>query len=169
MRRSVLPEDVAASCDGRWGRRRARVEECVSVTAENVYSALLRDARWLVHPGSTGELRWIVAGRARGVAWEVRANRLWRHGRVFLHCGACRRRATRLYLPSGDAPAPACRSCWHLTYESQQNNYRDGGLLKEVGLTSRAVAQQQTWLKRRCARAAARARWAARRTLWTRT
>ena len=151
----------------RGRQRRARVEECASLTAEHAYFVLLRDARSKLHPGAIGELRWIVEGGAHRVAWEIRANRLWRGGRVFFNCGVCHRRATRIYMPTPEAPTPACRSCWHLSYESQQTNYRDTGVLKEVGLTSRALAKQQTWLKRRYARAAARARRAARRPFWT--
>jgi hypothetical protein len=159
---------MAAWCEGRWGRRRrARVEECLSITAEGAYDALLRDARWTVYPGAQGTVVWTVDGLARQVAWQVRANRIWRRGRVLLTCAACGRRATRIYLPTADAPAPACRSCWGLSYESRQLNYRNGGLLKKFGLTSRAFAQRQTWLNRRRARAAARARWAVRRTLGT--
>lgn len=167
MRRPVLSESVVAWCEGRAGRpRRPHVEECLAVTAEDAYDALLRDARRSLHPGSTGELRWVIHGRAREVAWEVRANRLWRGGRLFLTCAVCARRATRIYRPTPDAPA-ACRLCWQLSFASQQLNYRDGGALAAVGITLREFALQQTRLRRRSARAAARARWAARRTLWT--
>src|SRR5262249_29945100 len=101
MRRPILPRGVFAYCDGRSGRRRARVDECWAViSAETAYDALVRDAPWKMHPGARGELLWTVDGRARGVRWELRPNRLWRHGRAFLRCSACDQRATRIYLPT---------------------------------------------------------------------
>jgi hypothetical protein len=166
MRRSVDAGGLAAWCErGEGRRRRARVEECVSVTAEGVYAVMLRDARWMLQPGATGELSWIINGRSRPVVWEVRANRLWRHGRMFLNCAGCGRRATRIYAPA-DASAPACRLCWGLAYQSQQFNYRPGGPLRAFGISHRQFAQRLTSLKRQRARATARARLAARRTLW---
>ncbi len=165
MRRPVPSEEVGAWCDGRGGRRRrAYVEECLSLTAESAYDALLSEARRSLYPGSTGELRWTIAGRARRVAWQVRANPVWRHGRVFLNCGVCGRRATRIYLPDPDA-AWACRLCWRLRFASQLLNYRAGGRLAMIGITLREFAIQQTRLRRHASTAAARARWAARRSL----
>lgn len=168
MRRWVLLDQVAAWCEGRGGRRRrARVEECASLRAEHAYDALLRDARSKLYPGARGELRWTNAGRTRQVQWEVRANRLWRLGRVFLTCPACGRRTTRIYLASADAHSAACRSCLGLSYASRQENYKDNGPLKDIGLTRRAYAQRLTCLNRTRSRSAARARWAARRSVWT--
>jgi hypothetical protein len=170
MRRSVLTDGLAAWCEGRGGRpRRARVDECWAVlTAEGAYDSLVRDAPWKVHPGAHGQVLWTINGLAREVRRELRPNRLWRCGRAFLRCGGCDQRATRVYLPRPDTRSAACRTCLGLSYNSRQENYRDNGPLKDIGLTRRACARQQTWLSRRRSRAAARARWAARRTLWTR-
>ena len=44
------------------------------------------------------------------VGWQIRPNAIWRLGRLFLACPACRRPATRLYVPT-PAASPACRSC----------------------------------------------------------
>lgn len=113
------------SCAGRWGPRRARVTECWAVlTAETVYTALLRDDPSKMKPGTSGELAWSLAGARRSVEWELRPNVVWRFGRLFLRCPECERRATRLYLPREDSSF-ACRRCWGLTYETRQQwNYR---------------------------------------------
>ena len=54
--------------------------------------------------------------------------------------------ATRLYLPRADAPFAACRSCWGLSYESRCWNYKDVGLLRALGLSSRDLAMRETSL-----------------------
>ena len=161
MRRSVLTDGLAAWCEGRGGRpRRARVDECWAVlTAEGAYDSLVRDAPWKVHPGAHGQVLWTINGLAREVRWELRPNRLWRCGRAFLRCGGCDQRATRVYLPRPDTRSAVCMTCLGLSYNSRQENYRDNGPLKDIGLTRRACARQQTWLSRRRSRAAARARW----------
>ena len=131
-RRWITPADAAVCCpSGRWGRRRTRVTECWAVfRAEDVYTSLLRGPE-PVAAGGHGEVTWTPGERSFTAAFEIRANRVWRHGRVFLQCPQCSRRVTRLYVPTATAWA-ACRRCWGLTYQSRtQNNYKDsgGGLL----------------------------------------
>ena len=167
-RRWITPADAAVWCpDGRWGRRRTRVTECWALLrAENLYTSLLRGPE-SVSAGDHGEVTWTLGGRLFTVAFEIRANRVWRHGRVFLQCSRCSRRATRLYVPTATAWA-ACRRCWGLTYQSRtQNNYKDrgGGLLAHLGVSHRLMAQMQTAGRRKRRRAASIERWAERRDI----
>ncbi len=55
-RRYVQPgQDVQVWCSGRWGPRRVRVNQCwVTVRAEDLYTALLKDDADSVRPGAKG-------------------------------------------------------------------------------------------------------------------
>jgi hypothetical protein len=118
--------DVSVWISGRWGPRRVRVDECWSIlTAERVYTTLLSDPE-AIRVGRRGALLYTVEDRTVTVHFEVRANAVWRFGRVFLICPMCAARATRVYLPTSASPA-GCRRCWGLTYLSRQRrNYKDG-------------------------------------------
>jgi hypothetical protein len=104
-RRWITAEDARAYVvGGRWGRRRARTSECHAVLkAEDWYAAILLDDAARLGPGSHGSGTVTLNGRQHIARWEVRANAVWRRGRVFLLCGQCLRRCTRLYLPSQTA------------------------------------------------------------------
>ena len=137
--------------------------------AEDVYTSLLRGPE-PVSAGEHGEVTWTLDERSFTVAFEIRANSVWRHGRVFLQCPQCWRRATRLYVPTATAWA-ACRRCWGLTYQSRtQNNYKDGGggVFAHVGMGHRFMAQLQTERERERRREASIVRWAERRDILTR-
>ena len=132
--------------------------------AEDIYTALLRGPE-SVAAGNHGEVNWTSGERSFTAAFEIRANRVWRHGRVFLQCARCSRRATRLYVPTATSWA-ACRRCWGLTYQSRtQNNYKSGGggLLAYLGASHRLMAQMQTAGERERRREASSERWAERR------
>ena len=166
--RWINTSDAAVSCpSGRWGRRRTRVTECWAVLrAEDVYTSLLRGPE-PVAAGEHGEVAWTLGERSFTVAFEIRANRVWRHGRVFLRCPQCSRRATRLYVPTATAWA-ACRRCWGLTYQSRtQNNYKDGGggMFAIVGMGHRFMAHMQTEHERDRRWEASIERWAVRRDI----
>ena len=69
---------MQVSSSGRRGPRRTRVTECAfTVTAEGIYTILLRD-RAPVEPGWTG---WITATAGAGHSWRlgvtVTANPVW--------------------------------------------------------------------------------------------
>ena len=50
--------DAHVWCSGRWGPRRVRVTECwATLTAEDVYTALLRSRREVLQPGADGLVR----------------------------------------------------------------------------------------------------------------
>ncbi len=161
-RRSITTADAAVTCSGRWGRRRTRVTECWAVLrAEDLYTSLLSGSE-PVAAGGHGEATWTVGERSFEVAFEVRANRVWRYGRVFLQCSRCSRRATRIYVPTAASWA-ACRRCWGLTYQSRtQNNYKDrgGGILAFLGASHRSMAYIQTEHARERRREASIERWA---------
>lgn len=95
--------------------------------AEDVYTRLLRDDPSKVAPGRRGTLEWTLDDGSRSasvaIGFELRANAVWRFGRVFLTCPRCRGLATRIYVPTSDAWA-ACRRWWALTYESRRENYK---------------------------------------------
>jgi len=170
-RRWITRADATVSCpSGRWGRRRTRVTECWAVLrAEDVYTTLLRGSE-PVAAGGHGDVIWTPGGRSFTVDFEIRANRVWRHGRMFLQCPRCSRRATRLYVPTVTAWA-ACRRCWGLTYQSRtQNNYKDGGggVFGLVGMGHRFMARIQTAHARERRREASLERWAERRDILTR-
>jgi hypothetical protein len=155
------PSELPVSSSGRWGRRRARVHQCAAILgAELVYDKLLREGA-PVAPGWCAELEWQPDGS--GASWSVKAevlpNAVWRHGRLFFQCSACRRRATRLFVPVvGDEPR--CRRCWGLNYESQSWSYKATGAFAFLG----PLAYERTDERRRERRRASRARYDARRT-----
>ena len=147
---------------GRWGCRRTRVSECWAlVSAENVYTEAIRANAVETCPGARGEATFRAAGREFGFAWEVRANAVWRFGRLFLHCPRCERRATRLYVPTADAWL-ACRRCWGLSYSSQKNSYRWGGFLFEL---LGSWGESETALARKRRRVASSQRYGIRREI----
>jgi hypothetical protein len=168
MRRSgrrpggITAADAAASCAGRWGRRRVRVEQCwATLASELVYDRLLGDGAPIA-PGWRGVLTWTPGpptGRTWGVTAEVRPNAVWRSGRVFLRCPRCQERVTRVYLPTVHAD-PRCRRCWGLSYESRSWSYKPTGLL---GPLLGPVAYATTGVRREERLAVSRARYAARR------
>src|SRR5262245_60676263 len=168
--RSIRPGQVPVwVASGRWGPRRARVNECWAVTqAENVYTQLLaRDAARTV-PGACGSAKMKLEGRELDFDWEVRQNAVWRAGRVFLLCDRCSRRCTRLYAPTRESWL-ACRRCWGLTYGSQTlGNYKNGlaargAFARMFGWTQRDCAFDATIERRQKRLAASHARWAERR------
>jgi hypothetical protein len=113
--------------------------------AETAYDFVICDAASRAR--ACGELTWRVGERIHSVQWELRANAVWRFGRVFFRCVVCGRLAARLYLPGADARTAACRRCYGLSYESRQANYRDNvGRLRHIGLSARAFAFRETWL-----------------------
>jgi hypothetical protein len=159
-RRCIVRGAVPVWVDnGRWGPRRARVDDCAAVLkAELVYERMLRDGV-KVSPGERMVLRWQPDGSA-GV-WEIKAelvpNRVWHHGRLFIRCARCDRRATRLYVPVVGCD-PRCRKCWGLSYQSQSWSYRPSALFG-----AHSAAAVTTILARRERRQASRLRYAARR------
>ena len=163
----TAPADIPVYVTGRWGHRRVRVTECAFVaTAEEVYSLLLRDSSRSVTPGAPGQSTWAFGDTKVTAAWEVRKNRVWKYGRVFFLCPWCHRRATRLYLPTLDAPACfACRRCLGLTYCSRTtSNYKDGVPRGSLGYTHRQLAYLMTYGSRERRREAALKRRAERRS-----
>ena len=155
---------------GRWGPRRVSVTECVAVlTAERLYTEVLRGGAHDVHAGHRGDVRWTLGTRALWVAFELRANAVWRFGRLFLHCPTCCRLVTRIYVPTTEAP-PRCRRCWGLSYESRQHrNYKDGGPFAALGFTLRSFAESETLRDRQVRARAARERYVERRLIVTNT
>src|SRR5262245_36823140 len=125
-RRFVIPGEVPVWVStGRWGPRRARVEQCVTLAAELVYDKLILDGQSF-GPGSRLTLTWTPQGNV-GPSWdvsaEVVANAVWRRGRLFLRCPHCQRRTTSVYVPV-DGLQPRCRVCWGLSYSSQSWSYK---------------------------------------------
>jgi hypothetical protein len=95
-RRFIRPGDADVWLSGRWGRKRLCVSRCAHLmTAETVYDTALRQGTVLA-PGSRLRISWGVEGRECEAVAEVRSNAVWRHGRLFLRCPRCDRRATRL-------------------------------------------------------------------------
>jgi hypothetical protein len=162
--------DATAWGHGRWGPRRVRVAECwATIRAEEWYSALLKEDPAVVRPGAKGVSTCALAnGYQVTASWEVRANAVWRRGRLFLRCPSCGRRCTRLYVPKENAGL-ACRTCWGLTYDSRtRQNYKDslyghGQLATLLGTTQRDLAFETTAERRAERRAQSRERWARRR------
>jgi len=145
---------------GRWGPRRVRVTECCSIlTAERVYTRLLADPE-AIRVGRRGELRYTVGDHAVEVQFEVRANAVWRFGRVFLTCPMCGGRATRIYLPTSASPA-GCRRCWGLSYDSRKADYKTRGPFAYLG----SWGEAETILARERRSQAAAARYAERRVI----
>lgn len=169
-RRYILPYEARVWCSGRWGRRRVRDTQCHAVVrAEDVYTAMLKD-----HPPPAGAKRagratCTLDGRECSIDWELRPNAVWRHGRMFLRCGRCGERCTRLYLPLPESEL-ACRRCWGLTYGSKTlQNYKDSiwgrsVFAKMFGTTQREWAYETTQEKRRVRQERSRERWRQRRT-----
>jgi hypothetical protein len=133
-----------------------RVTQCWALcTAEAVYTELLRGGIDNRREGACGSVNWSPPGRSVTVEWELRANAVWRFGRLFLRCPRCERRATRIYLPTPEA-WPACRRCWGLTYESRQlRNYHGDSSWAWAGWAAfharenRAVAAAKRYAERR--------------------
>src|SRR5262245_50053197 len=101
-RRYVLPAEVPVWVrTGRWGPRRARVEQCATLAAEFVYDKLILEGQSF-GPGWRATLSWVPQSNA-GPDWdvlvEVLPNAVWRRGRLFLRCPHCERRTTRVYVP----------------------------------------------------------------------
>lgn len=160
-RRFIRREDAPVWVpSGRWGPRRARVEHCVTIRAERVYHQALCAGEPL-KPGDQLTLIWRPQDSA---AWESRAelvsNAVWRHGRLFLRCLACARRATRLYVPIAGLE-PRCRRCWGLTYECRSWSYKASVWVAFLG----PVAYATTDERRRERRKASQQRYAERRSL----
>lgn len=134
------------------------------------YTALLRDDVERVKPGARGEANVTVQKRKLTASWEIRPNKVWRNGRVFLICPRCERRCTRLYLPVVTSWL-ACRTCWGLTYASRTlQNYKDspygrGRFARLFPTTQRDWALMTTSEKRTKAMAASQTRWEARKAL----
>ncbi len=134
-RRYIVPGAVPVwVSSGRWGPRRARVEQCVAaLAAELVYDDLIRAGTALT-PGWCAVRRWTPkdgSGRTWEISIEVVANAVWRCGRLFLRCPNCDRWATRLYVPA-EGLEPRCRRCWGLSYESQSWSYKPVGIFGRV-------------------------------------
>ena len=88
-------------------------------------TALLKDGTRPIAPGGRGTAIYSLGARQLSAAWTIRANAVWRRGRVFLTCDHCNRNSTRLYVPTRDSWL-ACRRCWGLTYTSRTlHNYKD--------------------------------------------
>lgn len=160
------------SCRGRRGPRRVRVNQCLAVFhAEELYSKLLKDKPTVVRPGWRGGVAYTVEGASHAVQWEVRANAVWRRGRVFFICPRCRNRCTRLYVPCVGFSPCACRQCCGLTYTSRALlNYKDsmwgrGPFARMFGTTQRDYAYEITAELRQKRRARSRARWDERRPI----
>ena len=167
MNRTNAALSVIAS--GRWGRRRVRVTECYAVLrAEDAYTTVLRDCGGQATLGRRVTVECSISGRDMTAVCEVRANAIWRGGRLFYRCPRCDRRCTRLYLPLADSRL-ACRRCWGLTYNARTlANYKDtpwgrGALARMFGTTQRDWAYDATDGRRKSRRAASRRRLAERR------
>jgi hypothetical protein len=160
-RRYINPAAVGTYvAGGRWGPRRVRTDECRAIlTAETAYTRLLTDPG-TVRVGGRGTVTYELGTRVVTVPFEVRANTVWRYGRVFLRCPRCSGRVTRVYLPRSDAGA-ACRKCWGLTYRSRMADYKARGPLAFLGSWGEAA----TVLARERRRERSRERWAERTVL----
>ena len=133
-RNYIVPvQEARVWCSGRWGARRVRVTECVTVLkAEDSYTELIRLDPSKCRPGARGRAHFTMEGRTHAVEWIIRPNAIWRFGRVFLRCPQCDRQVTRVYLPTR-ASALACRICWGLSYSSRQNSYKYSGWAAVLG------------------------------------
>ena len=155
---------------GRWGRRRVRTTECRTFKAEDLYSTLLTDVRRF-QPGERGHATYAFDENQVVIAYEIRANSVWRSGRVFFRCPRCERRCTRVYVPKCDSAGPACRLCWGLTYSSRSlRSYKNtvwgrGFIARMIGETQRDRALEATVESRADRRADSLERWAYRRAL----
>jgi hypothetical protein len=165
-RRYVNRENTPVTCAGRWGPKRVRVTQCWAVlAAEDLYTALMRDNLTRMRPGCHGSLKWTLPGKSLFLDWELRANAVWRFGRLFLRCPRCNRLATRIYVPTEESWA-ACRRCWGLTYESRQHgNYKRGAFEQAIALGSFSLGQWLTLIERERRAEAAAQRYAERRKI----
>jgi hypothetical protein len=169
-KRSVTRAEAAVWCPGgRWGHRRTRVNECFSVlSAETVYTEMLRSGPQRVPPGGVGTVTYTLERGEYTASFEIRQNAVWRYGRVFLRCCRCGERCTRLYLPL-ETSQLACRKCWGLSYASRTlSNYKDslwgrGWIARMFGTTQRDWAYERTGDRRQARRKASIERWAIRR------
>jgi hypothetical protein len=170
-RRCIERGQAGVWCSGgRWGPRRTRTNECwATLRAEDVYTAVLQANESATKAGAQGTVIWTVeGGRDVHANWEIRANAVWRRGRMFLDCRHCGKRCTRLYLPLEDS-SPRCRRCWGLTYASRTlQNYKDslwGGrqFAWMFGTTQRDWAFSTTDERRAQRRSTSRDRWVQRR------
>ena len=166
-RRCVVPGQAPVWVpSGRWGPRRARVEECQAILrAESIYDTIVRSGDYF-GPGSRGFLTWQPHTESLGksspvwnLTFDVLANAVWRRGRLFLQCPHCARRATRLYVPIANLQ-PRCRRCWGLNYALQSWSYKPTGFLG--GLLG-PLAYATTFERRKKRREASKARYEARR------
>lgn len=156
---------------GRWGPRRVRTTECFQTfRVENLYTSLLENCPDRVVAGASGSSIFGSADQRIRIEWEIRANAVWRQGRVFFLCGRCRNPCTRLYCPRADSEA-ACRTCWGLTYSSRSlRSYREslwgrGPLARFLGTTQRLMALEATQEARAERYAQCLKRWDTRRGL----
>jgi hypothetical protein len=105
----ILPGEARVFCAGRWGRRRARVEQCAAtLTAEAIYGQLVCEGATF-GPGSRMTVLWPPSALCGATWWivvEVLANAVWRRGRMFRRCPACQQRATRLAARAPPMPGP---------------------------------------------------------------
>jgi hypothetical protein len=163
-RRYIIAGEVTVwVSSGRWGPRRARVEQCPAVLgAEFVYGQMICDGPQFC-PGSRAAISWKPkdgSGRSWDIKAEVVANAVWRRGRLFLRCPHCGQRATRLYVPIAGLE-PRCRRCWGLSYASQSWSYKPAGFL---GRMLGPIAYATTSERRNRRRIAALARYDKRRS-----
>lgn len=129
------------------------------LAAEMLYHKLLCDGTQLV-PGWRSTLTCVVGGATfENIETELRANAVWRRGRLFFQCRNCGHSATRLYIPI-EGYEPRCRRCWGLSYQSQSRSYKPCGLL---GRLFGPIAHETTLERRKRRQQAARARYDARR------
>jgi len=146
--------------NGRWGPKRLHVEQCcATIRAEDLYDDLVKRG---LSTGRGSTFTATVAlpdGRMHTVRSELVQNPIWRIGRLFVRCGWCGRRATRLYVPCRGFDL-RCRRCWGLSYESQAQNYGATGYL---GWLFGTLASEATLERRREARRRSRLRQAARK------
>jgi hypothetical protein len=166
-RRYVTREETPVTCAGRWGAKRVRVTQCWAVLeAERLYTELMRDDPTKMRPGGRGSVKWTLPSHSVTLDWELRANAVWRFGRLFLRCPQCDRLATRIYVPTAETWA-ACRRCWGLTYESRQHgNYKHGSpWAMKIGLGSFSLGQWYTLDARERRAEAAAQRYAERREI----
>jgi hypothetical protein len=161
-KRCVVPDEVPVWVrTGRWGARRVRVEQCVTLRAELVYHQMICEGLKF-HPGFRAELEWTAPGSdtSWSISLEVVANAVWRRGRMFFRCRGCCQRATRLYVPVANLE-PRCRRCWGLNYASQSWSYKASGPFAFLG----PIAYVTTHERRRIRRDSSRERLAIRRQL----
>jgi hypothetical protein len=162
-RRWISQKDARVWCPGgRWGPRRVRTHECLAILfAESVYTALIKEAakgEKRLRPGSQGTVAFEIANRRLEATWLVKANAIWRFGRVFFQCSRCGGLCTRLYLPLADSQL-GCRQCYGLSYISRTlQNYKDsiwgrGPFAGLLGTTQRDWAYMTTNERRKERRA----------------